>query len=437
MAFMLWPASMKQFRLFAVLLQTTAGIFGCTWAKAQSDTLTLSITQVEKRFLDSNLQLLAAHYNINAQAALIQQAKLWNNPVLNTDQVIAADGHFFPYHKNPDGTYSGQYFIQLQQLILTARKRGKLIDMATTNKTISEWQLQDLLRNLRSQLRTDYFNLAQQLQNKSLLETQQLHLQQLLAAMQEQLNSGNIAQKEFLRIQALLISLQQDITDINKSITDTQADLKTLLSLKDNSFIRPDANPFMASVLPPDSTQTLFALGRQHNPYYRLQEAQTLYQQQNLRYQKALRVPDITLGPNFDRNSNFVQNYIGLGISFPLPVFNKNQGNIKSAEYSIQQQQALTKDAETDLYNNIDNARNKLQLSILQNNQTQKEFYSRYQLLYENMLSSYRQKQISLLEFLDFFNDYTSLWQRLTQQQLNLQLCKDALNYAVGTDVIQ
>src|SRR5471030_2041354 len=74
----------------------------------RSDTLRLSLPDLEKRFLDSNLLLLASHYNVDAQKALIQQAKLWDNPVLNTDQVIAANGKFFPYGKNPDGSVSGQ-----------------------------------------------------------------------------------------------------------------------------------------------------------------------------------------------------------------------------------------------------------------------------------------------------------------------------------------
>ena len=78
-----------------------------------ADTLRLGLQDMEKRFLDSNLVLLAGHYNVDAQKALIQQAKLWDNPVLNTDQVIAANGKFFPYGKNADGSYSGQYYIQV------------------------------------------------------------------------------------------------------------------------------------------------------------------------------------------------------------------------------------------------------------------------------------------------------------------------------------
>ncbi len=402
----------------------------------QTDTLTLSIEQAEKMFIDSNLQVLAAHYNTDAQKALIQQAKLWDNPVLVTDQVIHANGKFFPYSKNPDGSFNGQYFIQVQQLIKTAKKRGKLIDLATTNAQLSELQLQDLLRNLRFQLRSDYYTVAQQLSNRSIYQAQQQELTRLMDGMKAQLSAGNIAQKEYLRIQALVISLQQDITQLNRDMADTQADLKTLLQLKSTVFVKPSAN--LASNISTDVTlDSMVSKGKQNNPFYQLQQTQTTYQQQNLVYQKALRVPDVTLGPNFDRNSNYTPNYVGLGISLPLPVFNNNKGNIRSAEFNVKQQQAVIQSAETDLQNSIASAYNKLQLTIQQNNTTQKDFYDQYQRMYENVLKSYQQKQISLLEFIDFFNDYTESQQRLTQQQLNLQLAKEELNFNIGTDIIK
>ncbi|MEO7532077.1 MAG: TolC family protein [Sediminibacterium sp.] len=402
------------------------------------DTLRLNLPALEKRFLDSNLLLLASNYNVDAQKALIEQAKLWDNPVLNTDQSIAANGKFFPYGKNPDGSYSGQYYVQMQQLIKTAGKRGKLIKLATTNAKLSELQLQDVLRNLRYQLRTDYFNIAQQLGQHAIFEGQAQQLNTLLSGMGAQLTAGNIAQKDYLRMQALLITLQHDLTELDKSIADNQSELKTLLQLKDNSFIKPSIeadNNFSVNKLV--NADLLFEEAKKTNPNYLLQQTQTLYQQQNLIYQKSLRSPDITLGPNFDRNSSFAPNYIGLGISLPIPILNKNQGNIKSAEYIIKQQQSVTANAETELHNNISNAYNKLLLTVKLNNSTQRDFYKKYQLMYDNVLQAYKQKQINLLEFIDFFNDYTGTQQKLLLQSLNLQLAKEELNYHTGTDILK
>ena len=432
----------NKLRKLAVVL--LVGTLGST-AMAQphtADTLRISLVNAEKRFIDSNLQLLAAHYNIDAQKALVQQAKLWDNPVLSTDQVVAANGQVLPYGKKlDDGSTMAQYAIRLEQLIYTAGKRGKQINMAVTNTKVSEWQLQDLLRNLRFQLHTAYYTVAQQLAYRTIYQGQLQQLNKLSAGMKAQFEAGNIAQKDYLRIQALVITLQQDLSELDREIADTQADLKTLLQVNDGSFVQPDAgittlfNNTVTNM--PESIDLLINTGQQNNPVYQLQQTQTLYQQQNLAYQKALRVPDITIQGNFDKNSSVAQNYWGVGVALPLPLFNRNQGNIKNAEYGIKQQQTLTRDAATGLQQEIRNAYQKLLISQQQNSGTQEQFYTTYQQMQQNMIKSYSLKQVSLPEFIDFFNDFTAVQQKLIQQQLNLALAKEQLNYAVGVDVVR
>jgi cobalt-zinc-cadmium efflux system outer membrane protein len=428
----------KLFSKCLKVLLVFAGVSGFTKIHAQFsyDTVSFSVNEAEKRFVDSNLLILASHFNVDANKALVKQAKLWNNPVLSTDQVIAADGKFFPYGKDVNGIHSGQYYIQLQQLIETAGKRGKQINIATTNEQISELQLDDLLRNLRLQLKTDYYTIAQQLNNKKLYENQLVQLNSLFSGMQAQFNAGNIAQVELLRVQAILIMLQQDITDLNKSIENAESDIRILLHLNANVFVKP-ADTTTDVYVPSLTVDSLIQTAKQNNPYYLLQQKQYVLQEQNLSYQKALRVPDVTLGPNFDRNSNFAPNYVGLGISLPIPLFNKNRGNIESASFNVKQQQATATNAETELENNVFNAYQNLLLSIKQNSKEQKIFYQEYNAIFQNMLKSYQQKQISLLTFVDFVTDYTNLQQRFYQQQLNLNLSKENLNYQVGIDVIQ
>jgi cobalt-zinc-cadmium efflux system outer membrane protein len=424
-----WRVALLITALFSAVLISTS----CVAQKTDSDTLQFTLQQAEKQFIDSNFLLLAGHYNVDAQKALVEQAKVWQNPTINTDFMIGADGKYFQYGKDANGNYFGQYYVQIQQLIYTARKRGKQIDLATTNSQIAELQLQDILRNLRYQLHQDYFALQQQFALLKVYNNHSLQLDKLSKAMEAQLNAGNIAQKDFVRIQALVISLQQDLMELNKNILDTENDFKTLLQIKDAKvFVTPAEELSADNIKLPETLESLTNTALQTNPYYLLQQKQITFQQQNVTYQKALRSPDITLGPNFDRNSNFAPNYVGLGISMPIPLLNRNTGNIKSAELNVKQQTAVTQNAETELRNNVSNAYKKLLLSIQQNSATEKSFYTSYTNIFNNMLQSYQQKQISLLEFLDFFNDYTSSQEKLLQQQLNLQLSNEELQYHIG-----
>lgn len=402
----------------------------------QTDTLIISLPQAERIFLDSNLSILAAHYNIDAATAQAMQAKYWDNPVFHTDQVVMANHNFLPYKTLPDGSPGAQYFIGIDQLIKTAGKRGKLMAAAQTNAEISKLQLQDVVRKLRSQLHICYYSIARNIESYHFYLQQQTQLNTLLTAMKQQLDAGNISQKDYLQLQSLTVSLKQDMINIYSDIEDAEADLKTLLHINSNVFIKPDSM-LLPQVLLPQDASVLIEQAKQNNPYFKMQQQQTVYQQQMLAYQKALRVPDVTITPNYDRLSNYAANYFGIGVSLPLPLFNKNKGNIQAAHAAVQQQQAIQSNAETELQNNIINAYNKLKLALTANTPAQQQFFQRYQSLYQSMFSSYKARQVSFLEFVNFFNDYKDLQDKLLQQQLNIALAADALNYETGIDVIK
>jgi outer membrane protein, heavy metal efflux system len=402
-----------------------------------ADTLSLTLQQAEQQFLQQNLTLLAGHFNVRASEALIEQAGLRDNPVLTTDQNIYSKGNgFFTHGKNDNGDYKGQIYLQVQQLLKTAGKRSKAINLATTTSEIAALQLLDVTRSLKYQLRTDYFTVGQLLGNRTVLEQELVEMNHLLTGMAAQLKAGNIAQKDYLRIQALSISLQQDIAENTRSLADIETELKTFLRITSNTFIKP-ADGLELDIAATPSLDSAIALAKRNNTAYMLQQKQVVYQQQNLVYQKALRSPDITVGPEFDQASSYAPNYVGVTISLPLPIRNKNQGNIKAATFNIQQEQTNLQQIETALTNNVTNAYNKLLLSQQYKTNVQNEFYSQYKTLFNNVLQSYKQRQISLLEFIDFFDAYKETNSRLLQQQFNLQKAKEELNFQTGTDVIR
>ena len=407
-----------------------------TQAQTNTDTLRIGIKDAEQIFIDKNLTLLAAHYNIEANKALVQQAKLWDDPVLNTDQNMYSNNKFFHHGTNPDGTTDGQVYIQVQQLIKTANKRGKLIQMAKTNTAISELQFRDVMLHLRYELRTDMYTLTQLMRIHELYVQEGAQIDKLLLAMNAQLQVGNIAKKDLMRIQALQLSMQQESTEIDKQIADNEAELKTLLQLKGSTFVLPVvAASDSAMSAPTMPLAQMVAAAKEHNTAYQLQLLQLQYQQQNLGYQKALAVPDVTVSPNFDQNSNYTPKYYGLGISLPIPILNGNRGNIKAARWQVKEQDATVKQLELELENKVASAYSKL-LAVQQlSSRKQQSFYDSYQQLYNNILDSYQQRQISLIEFIDYFSAYKDIKQKQLQQQLNLHTAQEDLNLQIGTDL--
>jgi cobalt-zinc-cadmium efflux system outer membrane protein len=397
-----------------------------------TDTLYLKFPEAEKIFLQNNLALLSARYDIDINKAYKQQAGYWDNPVLSTDQNIY-DGKFFR-HKTVNGQEYGQIYISLQQLILTAGKRNKLIKLANDNVLTAEQQFGDLMRNLKFLLSTDFNTLNQLWQTNTIYNNEITAMQKMVAGMDEQLKVGNISQKDNIRVRSLLYSLQSDQSDLLRQVADIQKDLGVLLNKSDSTFIVPQLN-----TLAPDDgiiLRTLLDSARNNRPDYQLAQINLLSQQHNLSYQKALVTPDVTVGVEYDHASNYIPNYYGLAVSLPLPVLNRNKGNIAAAKFNIKQAEMGVQQVQSEVEHDIAAAYNKWLIASSINKSATLELGDQYDKLMQNMISSYGQRQVSLIEFIDFFDAYKDSNLKQLQQQANLRNAASELNYTTGTAII-
>ncbi len=406
-------------------------IAGNTHAQ-NTDTVYLKFPEAEKIFLQNNLALLSARYDVDINKAYKQQAGYWDNPVLSTDQNIY-DGKFYR-HKTVNGQEYGQVYIALQQLILTAGKRNKLIKLANDNVLTAEQQFNDLLRNLKFLLSTDFNTLDQLWHTNAVYNNEISAMRKMVTGMDEQLKVGNISQKDNVRVRSLLYSLQSDQADLQRQVADIQKDLRVLLNVSDSTFIVPQLN----TLIPADGIvlQTLLDSAKNNRPDYQLAQTNLLSQQHNLAYQKALVTPDVTVGVEYDRASNYIPNYYGLAISLPLPLFNRNKGNIAAAKFNIKQAETGVQQVQNQVEHDIAGAYNKWLITSSINKSGTLELGDQYDKLMQNMISSYNQRQVSLIEFIDFFDAYKDSNLKQLQQQANLRNAAAELNYTTGTSII-
>ena len=407
--------------------------FCCATAAAQ-DTLSLTIQDAEKVFLQNNLSLLAAKYNIDATRALLRQARLWDNPVLSTDQnMYDQQGGFFKHDNS-----SGQVYIQVMQLIKTAGKRNKLAQLAQDNTTLSSEQFDDLLRTLRYTLISDLFEIDHQLKLKRVYNSEIGQLQKLVAGMDQQLKAGNVSVKDNMRVKALLFSLQNELVSIEATVIPVESEIKLLLKNSDSVFIKPTFNYYLPDLIKTELPlkQQLIQTAIENRPDIKIAKTQLDYQNHNLLYQRSLAKPDINIGTEYDQRSSYAPNYVGLAIFLPLNILNKNQGNISSANYSIKQQEVIVDGILAKVFGDVSASYDKIKFYQQVNNLQQLDFSKQYDALFQNMLNSYQQRQVSLLEFIDFTDAYKDSKLKLLDQHSALIRSLLELNYQVGKDVI-
>jgi len=396
------------------------------------DTLRITLPEAEKVFVQKNLQLLSQRYNIDIARAQLIQARLYNNPNLSFTGALynPAEKKWFDVSNS-----TGQYAIALQQMVILAGKRNKEIKLAETNVSISEQQFYDLLRTLRYTLRSGFYNLYY-LQNSLTVYDRQIgSLYKLDSAYHELQPKGVVSLKDALRIRSLLYSLKSERVDLQNQLNDAEADMQLLLQNNKTLYVADSDNMALINVnnFP---LQELIDTAYQSRSDLKIAQSNLLYSQQNYSLQKSMAVPDLDLGAAFDKRGSYVNNASLFNAAIDLPFFNRNQGNIKASKIAVNQNKVLldlqTQTVENDVqraYGKVLNADKMLQTM-------DPKFRDDFENLLQGVLENFQKKNISLVEFTDFYDAYRSNVLQLNQLQNAKMQAIEALNFSVGKTVI-
>jgi len=393
----------------------------------QSDTLKLTLKQAEDQFLKNNLRLIAQRYNIdNANAAIIT-AKLFPNPDFSFNNGITATD----VTQGP--AYKEQSFA-VSQLFTTAGKRNKSIRLAKIGVEQAKYQFFDLLRTLKFTLHSDFYNIYFQQQSAKVYNEEINSLGKTLTVFKEQYQKGNIAEKEVLRIQSQLYSLQTEYNSLVTGIDTVESELKLLIKARVNTYVDPQVSfeggkQLVASV----PYQRLLDSAYVNRYDLKYSKATVDYNNMNLELQKATAIPDVSLSLNYDKLGSYSNNFVGAGIAFSLPFFNRNQGNIKQAAIAVDQSNILLQNQQNQVESDVATGyKNALRLEQLYNSFDPK-FKDDFTHLIQEVFINYQKRNLNMLEFLDFYDSYKTNTLQLNNLQLNRAISLEQLNYVTGT----
>jgi len=411
-----------------VLLQIASVAAGVpVFAFAQtpvSDTLKLTMRQAEDQFIKNNLSLIMSRYNIDNASAQIITARLFQNPDFSFANGI---------HATAVSNALSEQSLSISQLFYTAGKRNKNIQLAKIGVEQAKYQFFDLLRTLKFTLRNDFYTIYYNEQSAKVYNEEITSLSKTLKVFKEQYVKGNIPQKEVLRIQSQLYSLQTEHNSLLAGIDTTESELKLLIKASPKSYIEPVVtldNKEMVSQVP---YQQLLDSAYVNRYDLRYSKATVDYNNMNLKLQKATAIPDVSLSFNYDKLGSYGNNFMSAGIAFSLPFFNRNQGAIKQAYIAVDQSkvqlQSQQDQVESDVATNYKGA---LRLEQVYNS-FDPQFKDDFTHLIQEVFKNYEKRNISMLEFLDFYESYKTNTLQMNSLQLNGVLSREQLNYATGT----
>ena len=403
---------------------------------ARSDTAVITLQQAEERFLKNNLRLLAARFNIDAAKASVYQAELWSNPNISIEQ--NAYNKFTKRYF--DVTKTGNTDVQLQQLILLAGKRDKQVRLAEINTQMAENSFYDLIRALKFELRTNFFDLYFLQRSLAFYDETIPNVRKTVAATEVIYQKRSILLSEVLRLKSLLFSLESERLGLVNQVSELEHGMAVLL--RDTSAFVPyyvpqlDGSVIDSLQVKALSLQDVVATALEKRPDYKNSENQVQYEETNLSLQKAMRIPDLTVGGTYSRAGSYIPDYYALTLSIDLPIFNRNQGNVQISENTLEADKLLREYPRRSLEKEISTAYRKALDTDSLFRAFDKKFTGEYKTLVEGMDADYQKRNITIIEFTDFYESYRTSMLQMNQLQNERLDAFEGLNYAAGTTLI-
>jgi cobalt-zinc-cadmium efflux system outer membrane protein len=407
---------------------------GAPAALARVDSLALTLPEAEATFLGTNFALLAERFNIPAAQAEVIQARLFDNPTITLERNLfnPNNGRFFEHNEDRFQVVGG-----IEQLVQLGGQRRKAIAYARTGVEIAELQFTDLVRTLRYELRENFVTLYYRQQTQAMYARQIAALQRTLTITQAQYQRGNVPLKEVVRLKGQLFELESELKDLRNEIAEDQSELNLLLGSRQPRYLRPTLPPGAPASLSLSALPLGQALetARANRPDLLASAATVRQQNQNISLQKSLAVPDLTLGTFYDHNGAVGLHYTGLTAGIPLPIFNRNQGNIRLAEAQHLGSQQVLNQQEVKVVNEVSEAYRKAQEAERLSAAFPADYFTDADRLLDGVLRSYQRKAITLLEFLDFLDSYKTGVIQFNQSRAERLNAFDKLNEQLGQQV--
>lgn len=321
-------------RKFSLALFITAlHVTGLQAAPGSGSTLTLE--QLVQQALKSNPEIRFYETEIAATQGEARQAGTLQNPELAT-----TFGH--KTIRERDGTKSGDgpvWSASVSQTFEWPGRIGLRKAIANGQVQLARTGLEQFRSALASEVRSAGYRVHAARSKAEALKEVADRFQDVLQVLLQRDPAGPAPLLETRIIEASTISLRRQASDARSAMKEALIELNLLRGAAPSDPLELAVEKFEFGPLP--KLEQLIALARLQN--YDLRQRQAELAQQGLKLDLARneRWPSITVSPFIDgENPSDKEVSAGIGFSIPLPLWNRNKGNIQAAEARRQQAEA-------------------------------------------------------------------------------------------------
>lgn len=422
----------------ALLIRLCCGLF-LTAALAETALAQKPLTwqEIRDKFEAANPSLRAGQIGIDESRAQEITAYLRPNPNLAVSvdgtQITRYQGVWRPLA----GATETPNFSYLHE---RRHKRELRLESAQDATKIAVSGQSDLERTLLFNLRTAFIQTLQQKAVLSLAKENLSYYDHLLDVNRERYKAGAIAQVDLDRLEIQRVQYESDLRTAEVNLRTAKIQLLTLLNDRTPVEQLDVTGPFDFStqISPLDDVRQT-ALDTRPDLKAALQSVDKAKTDHRLAVANGSTDPTFSIwwthNPSF--NNPFDHETLGVGVSFPLRFFDRNQGEKLRTQLDIERTGKLMQATRAQVFNDVDSAYATLTSTVTLLQPYKDRYLQQASRIRDTISFSYEHGAASLLDFLNAQADYRAV--QLSYLNLVGSYLESAnqLNLAVGREVIQ
>jgi cobalt-zinc-cadmium efflux system outer membrane protein len=392
--------------------------------------------QIKTKFEAANPSLKADALGVEEMKAQEITAYLRPNPqfTLSTDGTQIA-----PYQgvwKPTTGTQVSPNFSYLHE---RDHKRELRLESAKEGTQIATSQHQDLERNLLFNLRSSFIQTMQAKATLNLTREELDYYDHIIDMSRERFKAGDLAQIDLDRIELQRVQYESDLQTAEVNLRTSKIQLLQLLNDRTpvDQFDVQGPFDFSDHLQPLDSFRQI-ALDTRPD----LKAALESVQQADTIHKLAISngSTDPTFGAWYTYNPSFNNPYahqtLGLSVSIPLRIFDRNQGEKQRTQLDIGRNQQLTDVTRAQVFSDVDSAYTLVNSTVTLLRPYKEKYLAQAVRVRETVTFSYQNGGASLMDFLNAQNDYRNVQLAYLQLVGSYLSAASQLNLAAGREVI-
>ena len=363
----------------------------------------MTLDQVIDEALSKNLRLLSERFNISIGEARIIQARLRPNPVLSVGgNYLDVLGSGF----NPGASAAGPTEVnaRVDFLLERGQKRNERIAVAEAAKAVAQLELLNSTRSLILDLQTAFTDVLLAKENLALASASLDAFNRIVAVNRTRVESGDLARVELVRSEVAALQFRNQLRQTELRLRIAKNRLRALMGRTTFDPVFEVAGDMRRERLLFEHSEILKTAlaARPDLNALRRDQARSLAE---VRLQLAQGKVDYTVGTGYNRQLNVGPgrrgDSIGVFFSAPLPVNNRNQGEIDRARQEQAQIEARIRSLEQEIAAEVTNAWDQFNTARSLIESIESEMVEQSKRVREVIDFSYRRGEATFVELLD------------------------------------